>query len=113
MKRIERPYWLMVLFGFAATLGTIFASYLLSGDNNFSAPLGLGLNFILVYYLFSLTFFVIFTVAAATQMRSVHRGRPHRWFWLSLLSFSVGSILGAAAFLLFLTLAFSRMNPKF
>jgi hypothetical protein len=103
----------MALFGFAVTLGLILASYLLSGDSDFSAPFGLGLGFILTYYFFALTFFVIFTVSAAAKMRSVHAGRPTRWFALSFLSFSIGSVLGALAFLVFLAFAFSRMNPVF
>lgn len=72
----------MLLFGFVATLGLIFASYLLSGDSNFSAPFGLSFGFVLSYYLFSLSFFVIFTIAVAAHSRPIHLGRSHRWFWL-------------------------------
>jgi len=98
----------MVLFGFAVTLGLILASSLWPGRNTLSVPSGPGLGFILRYYLFSLTFFVIFTVSAAVRMGRIRAGRPGRWLALSLLSFTIGSLAGSSAFLLLVGLAFSQ-----
>lgn len=92
----------MALFGFAATLGLILTSYAFSGADAFYAPFGLGPGFMFTYYFLSLTFFVIFTVSAATRAITLHRGKPDKGFLISLLGFSIGSFLGSSCFLVFM-----------
>jgi len=110
---MPRAHWFMALFGFGITLALILAPSIFSGNPNFIAPYELGWNFILRYYLLALAFFVIFTAAAAIKMKAVHQGQPGRWFGFSLLSFSVGSMLAAGVFLLFMASALSGINPSF
>jgi len=101
---MERRYWLMALFGAGAALGLILASYLFYGAAAFSGLFRFGLLFVARIYLFSLTFFVMFTVGAAARLPPLHNGRSARWFALSLLNFTLGSVLGAMAFVLLFAL---------
>jgi len=107
---MKKTYSLIALFGFFASLIVIFGPMLLAGDGTFAAPSGFGLAFFLRYYLFALTFFVVFVLAAALRERATHRNQPLKWFAFALLSFTVGSFVAGLGTILLVMWSLSHTS---